>query len=820
MKNLIILLLIAAAQISAQIKISGYVFDAQTKQPLSSANLTTTQTSTGTASDVNGYFSLNASGNEDTLKVSYIGFDSQIIPLINLDDLNSITIYLQPGIIPSQTVLVKGSLGTKGITPLAFDKVDRKDIEENYTVQDIPQFLGSLPSTTFYSENGNGVGYNYISIRGFDQRRISVSINGIPQNDPEDHNVYWLDFPDLLASTELIQVQRGAGSGVFGYPAIGGSINIITSAFSNKPSVNVSASAGSYNTKKYSASFSSGLINNKYSIYAKLSQIRTGGYRNLGWAKFNSYHLSAVRYDDNLTTQINLFGGPIEDGLAYTGLPKFAVKNKELRKANYSYWETEGNELTYTVQRRPEELENFSQPHYEMLNELKLNDDVTINSALFLVIGSGFFDYDGSWSIFYDDYFRLLQNGYDSNYIPVNALIRAQVENKQFGWIPRVRIKHTNGELIIGGEFRKHNSEHWGSINYAENLPPNLPKDYRYYFYNGSKNIINGFIHESYRVSDNLNLLGELQAAYHKYKFMNERYEANEFEVSGFFLNPRIGINYKISNKQNLYFSFARVTREPRLKNYYDAAESSAGEIPQFEVVNGGFDFDNPLVKPETMNDFEFGTLLADENYSVSLNLFYMLFNDEIVKNGQLDRFGQPVTGNVDRTIHSGIEISGLVKFPDSFEIFANATYSKNTISSGLEYIDGNTPIDLSGNRIAGFPDFLANAGITFRKAGLHMQLTAKYVGKFYSDNYDERLNEYLLQNPAFVSYSDNANDAYFTIDFYGSYEMNFFNSLTPSKVFFQINNIFDELYSAYAIGQEFFPAAERNFLVGIQVSL
>src|SRR5690606_19695864 len=151
---------------------------------------------------------------------------------------------------------------------------------------------------------------------------------------------------------------------------------IITSAFSNKPSVNVSASAGSYNTKKYSASFSSGLINNKYSIYAKLSQIRTGGYRNLGWAKFNSYHLSAVRYDDNLTTQINLFGGPIEDGLAYTGLPKFAVKNKELRKANYSYWETEGNELTYTVQRRPEELENFSQPHYEMLNEFKLNDDV------------------------------------------------------------------------------------------------------------------------------------------------------------------------------------------------------------------------------------------------------------------------------------------------------------------------------------------------------------------------------------------------------------------------------------------------------------
>ncbi len=116
---------------------------------------------------------------------------------------------------PAQTVLVEGSLGKQGVTPLAFDKIKRKEIEENYTVQDVPEYLSTLPSTTFYSENGNGIGYNYLSIRGFDQRRISVSINGIPQNDPEDHNVYWLDFPDILASTEVIQVQRGAGSGVF-----------------------------------------------------------------------------------------------------------------------------------------------------------------------------------------------------------------------------------------------------------------------------------------------------------------------------------------------------------------------------------------------------------------------------------------------------------------------------------------------------------------------------------------------------------------------------------------------------------------------------
>ena len=55
--------------------------------------------------------------------------------------------------------------------------------------------LSELPSTTYYSESGNGIGYTYLNIRGFDARRVAVMVNGIPQNDPEDHNVYWLDVP-------------------------------------------------------------------------------------------------------------------------------------------------------------------------------------------------------------------------------------------------------------------------------------------------------------------------------------------------------------------------------------------------------------------------------------------------------------------------------------------------------------------------------------------------------------------------------------------------------------------------------------------------
>ena len=839
MKVFIILLFSLHINVAAQeLTISGWVKDSENHSPLPGANiLLVSGKTTGTSSDENGMFRLKAKVKpDDYLLVSYVGYKTRKILISELFHVPSVptsdssvmySIFLDRKIIPSQTVLVEASVGKKGITPLAFDQIKRKEIEKEYTVYDIPKYLSDLPSTTFYSESGNGIGYNYVSIRGFDQRRITVSINGIPQNDPEDHNVYWLDFPDLLSSTDLIQVQRGAGSGVFGYPAIGGSINLITSSFSDQPKFELSASYGSYVTRKYSASFSSGLIDKKYSIYAKLGQILSSGYKDKTWVKFDSYFLSAIRYDDNFTTQLNFYGGPVADGLGYTGIAKFAVKDKALRKQNFSDWGEDENGYTYTVERRPAEIENFSQPHFELLNEWQINNDLKFNSALFLVLGDGFFDYDGSWAIpdyGYNDYFRLKANGFlpDTAYGPTNALIRAQVDNKQYGWIPRFSLTHKSGELFFGAEIRRHRSVHWGAINYAENLPPGVTKDYKYYYYRGGKDILSAFVNETYKINEQWNLLGEIQLAYHNYKLYDERYVGTDFSVSNLFLNPRIGINYKPLMPFNIYFSFARVSREPRLKEYYDAAESSGGALPQFELnPDGIYNFDKPLVKPETMNDFELGAELNKENYSITLNLFYMLFNDEIVKDGQVDRFGQPTTGNVDRTVHLGVELSAIVKLLNNhIEIFGNATFSRNTIEKGRFYIDKNNYIDLGGNRINGFPDFLANAGISFNDNNLYVKLSGKYVGKFFSDNYDDKLKSDLDRFQGFVGYTDNVNDAYFVSDIYAAYEFYLLNGLTPWKIFIQVNNIFDNLYSASAIGKEFFPAAERNWLVGIQVGL
>ncbi len=155
-----------------------------------------------------------------------------------------------------------------------------------------------------------------------------------------------------------------------------------------------------------------------------------------------------------------------------------------------------------------------------------------------------------------------------------------------------------------------------------------------------------------------------------------------------------------------------------------------------------------------------------------------------------------------------------------SFSIYANATYSSNKIQSGKQYLSSNEYLDLSGNSISGFPDFLASFGLSYNNYGFYLSLSGRYVGKFYSDNYDNKIFQYLNEHPGFISYSDNVNEAYFVSDAFISYEVNLFGSLNKSKVYFQVNNIFDTLYSANAIGPEFFPAAERNFLAGIQLGL
>jgi len=722
-------------------------------------------------------------------------------------------------------VIVTATQAHERETPATFSNLTQEQLADRYTVQDVPVLLSDLPSMTYYSENGNGIGYNYVNLRGFDQRRLSVMINGVPQNDPEDHNVYWIDFPDLLGSTGSIQVQRGAGSDFYGPPAIGGSINLTTNPFNRRPGTTLdldlgfqefgdSASSLPLSTRKYEVSINSGLVGGQYMFYARLGKILSSGYRMNSWVDLNSYFLGALRIDKEMTTRIHFFGGPLTDGLAYLGLPKFANDNLKLRRQNLGAWGLDSPEprYGYAVARRPQESESFSQPHYELIHEWRLAPGLVLHNTLFFYTGDGYFDYDASWAD--TSMLRIgYRYGFPTSQNPANALVRAFVGNNQWGWLPHLDIGHGPGTLTVGGELRIHRSTHWGKIQYAERLPDNFDPDYHFYEYNGEKDIFSLYGHELYRPGKSTTVMIDLQLVSDRYGITNEKYLGHTFTLPYFFANPRVGFNYNINETWNAYLSLGYTSREPALRNLYAAEDSYFGATPQFKGdTTGGtviYHFDQPLAKPEHLLDLEAGAVFGTQNAHLSADVFWMEFTDELIKSGQVDIFGQPVTGNAERTRHMGIELDGSISPTPRLTLGGNFAYSLNrlvrySVIDELGYIRQGALVPLDGNPIAGFPDVLANFRITARDGGMAASIDAKYVGPFYTDNFKTE---------------GNRNDAYLVFN----------TQLLPPPVAIagveltlraEVRNVFNRLYFLGGEADAFFPAAERNYLVGITTNL
>lgn len=730
-------------------------------------------------------------------------------------------------------------------TPVVFNDISRVELRERNTARDIPDLLSTLPSVMFYSENGNSVGYTNLTMRGFDQRRIAVYINGVPQNDPEDHNVYWVNFPDLTSSLHSIQVQRGAGMVNYGAAAIGGSVNMTTTAFADQrfvrgtavlgwqsglpsdwASPNAPATSLRNAISRSAIEVSSGLIDNRYAVYARYTSVDAQGFRDQSWADLQSYFLSAVRFDSVLRTQVNVFGGPVADGLAYTGLPKQWVLDREKRRANLSYWEydAQGN-VQFATPRRSIEIENFQQPHVEMLNDWNISSNVEIKSVLFLYTGTGFFDYDASWAT--ADMF-----GLDAAIPLSDALVRANVSNSQLGWIPRLVWTNAYGQFTGGIEWRDHTSTHWGKLRYANGLPSGYDPDTKFYDYRGTRSIMSAFARQLWQLTDAVSVNTELQVVRHTYGVENERQRGAFttyrtvggdtvgngqalFDIQYIFANPRLGVHWNIDTEQSAFASIAYTSREPRRNNLYAASEAWYGVTPRFAAdTTGGevrYDFSKPLVKPERMLDIEAQYSYATKTLQASITGYWMEFTDELVKNGQRDIFGLPIEGNAPRTRHIGIELQAAAEVwrAGSFAVslWGNATLSRNRIVE-YAFVTNSGTLDLAGNQVSGFPDRLVNVGLRAGAPDVIVEAWVRSMGAFKTDNFG-----------ANAGY-DNTVDAATVVNLSASYRDATPVFLGAIRYRVQVQNLFDHVYAAGGNGTEFFAGAPRTIYVGLDWEL
>lgn len=808
----------------APARISGRVENMQTGQVIPAANIYIENSSIGVMSDGHGEFTLDIPADiSGMLVVRAIGY---AVETYSIDDAEErLMVRLKPQAIDMEPVSITALRGGSGKSPITYSSISEAELKLSDTQRDVPELLSNLPSASFYSENGNGIGYSYLTLRGFDQRRISVMVNGIPQNDPEDHNVYWINFHDLVNSLTDIQVQRGAGSAFYGPAAIGGSINLVSRMFNPSRGYRIQSTIGSYDTKSLSAELSSGLVNEHWNGRFRYSRIESDGYRKGSWTKYERWFGGLGYFTPDFNIKFISYGGPQEDGLAYYGIPKSYNEDDALRRENWS---------AYTG-----DVEVFNQPHFELHSTWQINDRWSLDNAFFYIYGKGYFDYDGSWAP--PSYYRLTENiGSDvliDEYIPAgvdvssaavsgDAMIRAWVLNQQGGCLPRINYSGEHLQLTAGLELRYHQSLHWGRLESGslqlvtvngdtlnESIPVSDDAD-PYYQYRGAKEIISAYIHSNYQLSDRMNLMADVQMAYKNYRLFEEKYIGNEFEIPYRMINPRLGLNFFIRKDLNVYINASRTTREPRLKNYYDAAEATTppdwGEVvPNFDVepVSGVYDFSQPNVHPETLYDYELGSQYERGTLKASMNAYWMIFNDEIVKNGKLDRFGYPVTGNADQTLHQGLEFSLQYSSNQFLSGGINGSFSRDIfLNYSLYEYDENYNVAetvLDGNTINGFPGTLFNGflQISHPASKTIARLEIKYVGSYFTSNTEsaaEKVDAFAYLNARIIQ------------------DMVIGRQLLSLS--FHINNVLNDKIILNGIGSDYFPLATRNYLLSLDL--
>jgi iron complex outermembrane recepter protein len=766
----------------------------------------------------------------------------------------------------TETIEVDALRGNEKLTPITYENVKRETIEKRYWMQDLPMFLNGNTNVVSYSESGSSIGYTYFTIRGFDQRRISVLLNGTPQNDAEDHQVNWVELSDIMSSVENIQMQRGIGTILYGTSGIGGVINVQTIDYFKNKFLNLNAGYGDYNSSRYSLEYSTGLTQNGFGFYGKFSKSKTDGYRNLSWSDHWSYFLSAGKMlSYKSVIKLNVYGSPNKNHFAYQGVTKDYLDGKITGDAR--------KDRTYNPLEASNETDNNLQPHYELIYNFQANKNLFISNTFNYIRGEREYTtnypvskgYDFSYyhlPVYYVTdsnmlnpkyYERGWHNRIDSvpgkgyKVVRCDMVVNIFNNSNDYGWYPKLQWKHFNDKanLVAGGEFRLHNSEHFGEISFGTALPSGTQSGYRYYFYNGGKKTYSIYLNEFSYLDEEFSVMAGAQFTFNRYSISNNEYEPYNFDVDYKFLTSRVGLGYDFSKNLKLYASICSGSREPRLKDIYDADNLlSKPYLHTVDTVNNIYS--DPLVQYEELTDYELGIQYSNNILKANVNLYLMDYTNEIVSNGQLDNSGEAINWNAGKTIHRGIEfefeynlftdIFGKTKNKNSvITLNGNLSLSKNFFDKYIEKLGTDTlgnviyGNDYSGNRILLTPEIIGNLSLNYNSDfGFGIYIAAQYVGKQYLDN-----SENEKKNPSarlVEGYVDKIINPYtvfnagVTMDFVRlvkSQKLNkYFKSLEASL---RINNIFDRLYETYggvdsSGTPNWIPAADRNIFFNLKM--
>ncbi len=626
--------------------------------------------------------------------------------------------------------------------------------ERNSYGQDFPYLLALTPSMVATSETGIGIGATSMRMRGTDATRLNVTVNGVPLNNPDSHAMYWYDTPDLISSVGSVRVQRGAGMSTNGTGAFGGAIVLATDQLSPDFEGDVSLSYGSYNSNKQGVHVSSGLLNDRWVIDARLTHIGSDGYVDRGATDLTSYMFQCGYYTTSSLLKFVSFGGKAKTYLTYTGVTK---EEMELYGRRYH---TEGQ---YYTSDGPYVLADGSHVNYydnHTDNYLQFN-----NQLLFTHVFNGYwsmnvtahYTYGDGYYVQYKDDAKLLEygfskeNSYDASGEKIRKdLIREKLMYNHFGGLNAMAIYNKRPvEISIGGSWSYYACPHWGELDWVQDSPAGFNKGMRWYDNNVNKQDANIFVDAWWMVNSNLRLIGDIQYRYVDYRAwgVNDNYDAItggmqkiDVDKQYHFFNPKIGLNYDFpgyNSKWNhaIGASFAIAQKEPTRSDFTDR-------------------FREEFPSAEKLYDYEAYYRFSAHNISGYINFYYMYYRNQLVKTGQINDNYDALNINVPKSYRRGIEVTLSGKPAKWFTVSANATFSQNRILDYTNKVadwDGGYNETYMGTTVISYsPEVIAGLILDFHVSGFSAVMHTQYVGDQYFTNYanpNMKLDAYCVTN-------------------------------------------------------------------------
>lgn len=697
-------------------------------------------------------------------------------------------------------------------TPVSYSNISMSDIRKNNAARNIPAILQTTPSLVSFTEDGLGVGNTQFRIRGTDATRINVTLNGMPLNNPESQEVFWVNLPDLSNSLQNIQIQRGVGTSTNGPAAFGASISLQTTGGRSEPYGEASTSVGSYGTFLSSIAAGTGILDHGFSFDARYSRVLGEGYVRNGSVNHTNFYAALSHYTDKQFIRLSYLKGIQHTGITWEGVSEEQMKDSEYgRKYNPAgeYYDDAGNRLYYD-----NETDNYYSDIIQLTLSRELNKYMTLNAGLSYNYGYGYYENYREDNDFSD--FGLEDQIIDGVTYSTSDFIRRKMMRNDF-YVANVGLNYSRNKLKLtfGGMYSYYDGNHFGRLPWIKYWEGD-EADIEWYRNVGKKSEFNIYTKADYQLNTRLSIFGDLQ--YRRVNFELNGIDDDLEELKGDFIynffNPKAGININLNNFNRLYGSVAVGQREP-LRN--DLKDGIKGEST------------NPI-KPERMIDYELGYHYNGVNgLHLGANFYYMDYHNQMVQTGKLNDVGYKLMENVENSYRTGLELETTVPlWNNKILIDANATFSRNKIKDYVAWFDhydnqenwnakGQISKEYGTTNISFSPNVVSAMGVTWQPvSAVYLNLMGKYVSKQYMDNTSDDVKSI---------------DAYFVSNLSAGYTFN----KTPLGTFnlqVFVNNLFNKKYVANGWASTvtfaddssinwigYYPQATRNYMMRLTLS-